>query len=214
MLVDLLDRLRCPVPHDDSWLVATALVTRRRHIVEGSLGCPVCGAEYPIRDGAVWFGREEFPPADVPAEAVRTDEAMRLAALLSLSERGVFLLGGAWGALADELATLMPLQLLLASPPAVAEGWSVVRGTADSMPFTAGSLTGIAIDRASGPLAEAAARTLISRGRLVAPADTPVPAPIVVIARDERHWVGERPASPVVSALVNPRRAAPRTAHQ
>jgi hypothetical protein len=108
----------------------------------------------------------------------------------------------------------MPVQLLLVSPPAVSEGWSVVRGTADLMPFASGSLMGIAVDRASGPLAQAAARTLISHGRLVAPADTPVPAAIAVVARDDRHWVGERLASPVISALVNPRRAAPRKGHQ
>ncbi|HVT40412.1 MAG TPA: Trm112 family protein [Gemmatimonadaceae bacterium] len=213
MLVDLLDRLRCPVLHDDSWLVATALVTRHRHIVEGSLGCPVCGAEYSIREGVVWFGGNELPPEDGPVDRTGPGEAMRLAALLALNERGVFLLGGAWGALAGELATLMPLQLLLVSPPAGAHG-SVVRGTGDSMPFASGSLAGIAIDRASGPLAEAAARTLISRGRLLAPADTPIPAPIVLVARDTRHWVGECSASPVVSTLVNPRRAAPRNAHQ
>jgi uncharacterized protein YbaR (Trm112 family) len=214
MLVDLLDRLRCPVPHDDSWLVATALVTEHRHIIEGSLGCPVCKAEYPIRAGVVWFGGAEFPPADVPGEAVRPDEAMRLAALLSLSEMGLFVLAGAWGALADELAKLMAAQLLLVSPPAVAQRWSVVRGTADLMPFTAGSLRGIAIDRASGALAEAAARTLIWHGRLVAPAATPVPVQTVVVARDDRHWVAERVASPVTSTLVKPRRAAPRKGHQ
>jgi uncharacterized protein YbaR (Trm112 family) len=214
MLVDLLDRLRCPVPHDDSWLVATALVTQHRHIVEGSLGCPVCRAEYPIRDGVVWFGGEEVPAAEITGEAVRPAEATRLAALLSLNELGVFVLGGAWGVLADELAKLMPARLMLVSPPGIATGWSVVRGTADSMPFAIGSSMGIAIDRASGRLAAAAARTLTARGRLVAPADTPVPAEIVVVADDDRHWVGERPTSAVASALVSPRRAAPRKDHQ
>ena len=46
MFVELVDLLRCPHAHEDSWLVAAADETADRHIVHGSLGCPEPGRMY------------------------------------------------------------------------------------------------------------------------------------------------------------------------
>ena len=53
MFIELVDALRCPRPHEESWLVLAASRLEARHVLEGTLGCPVCHAQYPIRDGIV-----------------------------------------------------------------------------------------------------------------------------------------------------------------
>ena len=119
MLVDLLEHLRCPNSHADSWLVASALRTAERHILEGTLGCPTCGSEFAIRDGVVSFGREDLPPSDA-AHADIQEDALRLAALFAAHDRGgLYVLGGAWGKLAGALSDLLDessrVQLMLVS---------------------------------------------------------------------------------------------------
>jgi uncharacterized protein YbaR (Trm112 family) len=212
MLIELLSFLRCAMPHADSPLVVVATRTAGRRVVDGTLGCPVCGAEYPIRDGAAWFGEGEPARATTGPASTGPDETMRLAALLALNERGgVCVLGGSWGALAAELAELVAVQLMLVSPPAEISGWSTLYGTGDALPLAPGGAQGVAIDRTSGVLADAGARALRARGRLVAPSGTPLPATITLLARDERHWVGERTPDLSPISLITPRRAAPRT---
>ena len=210
MFVDQLDLLRCTNPHRDANLVATATRTVDRRIVAGVLGCPVCSAEYAIRSGTVWFGAAD---PEVPALAGTTDgEAVRLAALLSVDGGGgCYVLCGAWGTLARALVDVAPAELLLVSPPLDVGDWSTLRGAGDAIPLAGGRARGVAIDRPSPALAEAAARALIENGRLIAPAATPVPASITILARDDRHWVGRHQRPPAPPALVTPRRAAPRT---
>ncbi|HYW33320.1 MAG TPA: hypothetical protein VE869_17590, partial [Gemmatimonas sp.] len=61
MHVELADLFRCPGDHEDTWLVLAADRTEARVVLDGTLGCPVCGTEYVIRDGTTHFGlpREE-----------------------------------------------------------------------------------------------------------------------------------------------------------
>ena len=196
MFVELIDSLRCPVPHEngaDSWLVAAASETVDRHIVRGTLGCPICHAEFDIRHGDVWFGAEE--PATgfaVPSE----DDVTRLAALLAVDDRGgLYILDGAWGAMAAAVSGYSSAaHFMLLSPPLGCEAEGTLRGAGDLVPIAAGAARGIALDRHSAALAESAARALVANGRLIAPAPTPVPPSITVLARDEQHWVGEQNA--------------------
>ncbi|HKG94736.1 MAG TPA: hypothetical protein VKA84_22675, partial [Gemmatimonadaceae bacterium] len=112
---------------------------------------------------------------------------------------GVALLTGDWGAMAEPIADLVDVQLLLLDPPAGAswrERVSVVRADEGAAPFTVGFLRAAAVDARSAATERLAAvsRALRPRGRLLAPADVPVPADVAELARDERHWVGERTA--------------------
>ncbi len=214
MFVELIDRLRCPRPHEEGWLVATASRTVGRHIVEGALGCPVCGAEYAIREGEVWFGGSEPLAPDSPSLAGE-DPPVRLAAMLGLDERGgLYVLDGAWSGCAPAIEGMFPDArfVFLASPES--QGASVVlRGTGDAIPLAAGGARGVALHRTAPALVDAAARALAAGGRLVAPAASAVPEMITLVARDESWWVGAR-ASGALSAPVTPRRAAPRTGHR
>src|SRR5215218_3019294 len=97
MFIELVDALRCPIAHEESWLVAAAARMEYRHIVTGTLGCPVCHAQYPIERGVVDFRRDRGPGT---ASQATPDErgATRLAALLDLTDGGGFaILLGQWG---------------------------------------------------------------------------------------------------------------------
>ena len=215
MHVELIDKLRCIRPHDDSWLVAAASESVGRQIVRGALGCPVCKTEYEIRDGEAWFGSDD-EVAEVPADSGEFDEArIRLAALLGLSERGgLYMLCGAWARFADSFEEFGPAQWLLVSPPQPIRGDGPLRGCGDLLPVARGALSGVALHRSSATLASAAVAALGAGGRLVAPAATEVPWGVTVLARDDREWVAERSAEAPFSGLVTPRRAAPRTDRQ
>src|SRR5215831_21030830 len=115
MFLPLIDRLRCVNAHEDTWLVASIDRVVERDVLEGTLGCPVCSAEYRIRDGVVWFG--EAPPA-AAERAPSSAEALRLAAALDLTDaRMTAILHGSWGAHASVLRGLSPTQMLLVNPP-------------------------------------------------------------------------------------------------
>lgn len=205
MHVDLIDRLRCPNEHTDTWLVAAASRTAQRQLIEATLGCHECGAEFELRDGELWFGaRVESQPMRVSA-----DEAMRAAALLKLEERGLYVLEGGWGSLAAALQQVLDVDLILVDPPAEVSaraaaaaaasgggedvvGKCTLRGVGDRWPIASASLHGIAIDRATRACLADALRILRSGGRLIAPANAAVPSGARELARDDRHWVAEK----------------------
>jgi uncharacterized protein YbaR (Trm112 family) len=215
VFIELVDDLRCPRAHEETWLVASASRTEGRHIMQGTLGCPICRAEYPIREGVVWFG-EPKAAAPAPDRAFPADPelALRLAAFLDLSDaQGFALLAGSWGAAAPVLQGVVPTHLVLLNPrPPVAagDGISVLEIPA-GIPLADASCRGVALDDAHADAAhlEAAVRALRARGRLVAPASTPTPAGVTELARDEQLWVAERDAAPPKLVPLQARGAAP-----
>ncbi len=72
MHIELVDTLRCPHPHEDTWLVASVTRFDGREVVEGTLGCPACRRQFPVRGGEVDFtagdgsGAGGEPPAAIP----------------------------------------------------------------------------------------------------------------------------------------------------
>jgi uncharacterized protein YbaR (Trm112 family) len=207
MFIELVDALRCPNPHEESWLVASADRLAARHILVGIIGCPVCGAEFPIQDGVVDFRRAALraPVAALPADA---EQATRLAAFLGLDDAlGFAVLMGEWGSHALELRSIVDCPLLLIDPPAeieAAPGLSLVR-TDGLLPLATGAARGVAIDAgADATRIASAVRVTRPKGRVVAPARLAVPPEVRELARDERAWVGEREAvaSPIVTLHV------------
>jgi uncharacterized protein YbaR (Trm112 family) len=211
VFVELLEKLRCPNPHEPSPLVATAALTVDRHIIEGRLGCPVCHAEFRIHEGALELGGEApAPPAPQVAGGAAAHETMlRVGALLGLDERGgVFVLDLVGSHFIRELAELAPTAqfVALATTAGVAGANAVFLGCGDVIPLTNGCARGIALDRATPALLRSAVQLLAPGGRLIAPAHTAVPDGVTVLARDAEQWVGEREEAPVLSAI----RRAPR----
>lgn len=224
MFVELLEKLRCPNPHEPTALIATVSRTVDRHIVEGLLGCPVCRAEFPIHEGALEIGDAgDAPPAGegarrsstVPPDAASAEEAVsntstiRTGALLGLDERaGVYVVSQTCAAMIPDLTALAPhaLFIALSSGPRVPGAAAVIRLRGDVLPLAASCARGVVIDHATPAMLQSAAEALVPGGRLVAPAWATVPDGITVLARDDEQWVGERVAAPALSAL----RRAPR----
>lgn len=203
MFIELVDSLRCPRPHEDTWLVAAVARFHGRHVADGSLGCPVCRAQYPVRDGGVDFtaggrGERASQGVDTPGE----DEVLRARALLGLAEPGgtVALVGEA-ASLAPALEEAAQVTLLLVNPrrSALGPGTSTV-WVDDGVPLAAGVLRGAMIGAgvdASRAFVDSLVRALAPRARLVAPAARPVPDGMTELARDAREWVAERAAERV-----------------
>jgi|ERR1035437_9511023 uncharacterized protein YbaR (Trm112 family) len=206
MFIELVDALRCPVAHEESWLVAAAIRMEARHIVEGTLGCPVCSAEYPIRNGVVDFRRGvgHLPAEDAPHDP---ELAMRLAAMLDLADaQGFAVLLGTWGSHAAELSGIVETPLILIDPPANvtgAPGVSVLRCDGE-LPLAAGAARAMAIDDGDSARVASAVRATRVKGRVLAPVSVELPTGVRQLARDESVWVGEREsvASPLVTLHV------------
>lgn len=208
MFVELVDALRCPRPHEDTWLVASADSTVARHIVAGTLGCPICHAEYPIVDGVAHF-EGDAPAKRGAAVAPAPDDALKLAAFLDLAEgRGSVLLAGRWGAAAPALAAMITAPLLLIDPPAGVESRGAISivVTGGRVPVAEGSMRAAAVDASQSPEGVATIVAAVRPGgRVVGPASVATPAGVREIARDETLWIGEREGA--ASPLVGLRRA-------
>lgn len=203
MFVELLEKLRCPNEHESSPLIATASRTENRHIIEGTLGCPVCHAEFAIEDGALQLGGSFVVPT-LTADAFSDERMLRTGALLGLDERGgLYVLDCVSAYFAAALRERFPAStfIALASDPDVEGASGVIMGHGDRIPLAEGCLRGIALDVPSDALLRSAVTALAPGGRLVAPAGVAVPRGIAELARDRHQWVGEREAVPVVSEL-------------
>lgn len=218
MFIELIETLRCPNPHEDSWLVGAFDRLEDRDVRAGRLGCPVCRAEYRIIDGVVDFqGEAAASPSPelaraasstmsagvsaAPSQPIGADAALRLAAMLDLaSPGGLIVLEGEWGRAGSMLTSLIESQLLLVDPPpgvAERERLSAIR-SGGTIPVAGGSCRGIALYSAAGAgrLAPSAVKALRARGRLVAPAGVPLPDEVQELARDATWWVAERTSPP------------------
>jgi hypothetical protein len=196
VFVELIEQLRCPRPHEESVLVASARRTEARHVVDGALGCPVCGAEFPIVSGVTHFGE---PLAAAALDAPSAEVAMRLAAFLELTDaRGFALLCGRWTSQTDAILRLTETRLVLVNPPAdvPADLASGVIMTRDVVPFTARSARGAALDETSAPFADSAVDAVQPGGRIVGPTTLPLPGGVTELARDPHMWVAQKNAAP------------------
>ena len=202
MFIELVDSLRCIRPHEITWLVASADTMRRRDIVRGILGCPVCRAEYPIVNGVARFGDSgpDIPAAVGPPPS--DDATLRIAALLDVSLPGGFVtLTGSWARFARPLSVLAEGVHVLALNPDSGldsgEGVSVATA-ADEVPLRPNVCRGIVVDSRHSGLAwlASAAAALLPGGRLVAPVGVPGPGGLRELARDDRLWVATKEPEP------------------
>ncbi len=205
MFVELTDLLRCPRDHEDSWLVMAAMRTVDRHVLEGTLGCPVCGAEYPVSEGLADFriaagggdgvsNRDSthvpVPAADTPAEL-----SVMLAAYAGLAEPGGTVgIGGEMATVAGELERLTSVRALAINPGGGGSpGLSAIRCEA-RLPLAAASLRALILDRTTATSLDmdAAVTKVQAGGRIVVPASVPLPSGVVQLAGDDVWIVSER----------------------
>ena len=207
MFIELIDVLRCPNAHEESWLVLASGQIEGRDVMEGVLGCPVCQAEYPITDGVVRFARTSRSDAVVRPSA--EEDALRLAALLDLAAPGGYaVVAGTFGKDAPHLQALTDVQLLIVNPPPGTDMGNGVSGlTIESdwltLPLAASSARAVALDDTTTPAQLLAAlRVVRPSGRVLAPIALSLPNGVSELARDDRQWLAERRAAPRESGIV------------
>jgi hypothetical protein len=198
MFIELVDSLRCPNVHADSWLVLSTARMDGRSVMEGVLGCPLCRAEFAIVGGIADLRlRPTATAPGGPAGAPDAEQGMRLAAFLNLAEaHGFAVLTGEWTRHAPAVQAVTNVHLLLVNPePGVEIGGGTSGVRVDTrLPLAAASARGVALDAPHATLAGDAAQAVGAGGRLVAPTSVELPAGVTELARDASVWVGEREA--------------------
>lgn len=200
MFIELIDLLRCINPHPDTWLVASFRTVSHRFVLEGSLGCPSCSAQYPIRDGIADFSAGMTLPsceAERAAASHRREElATRAGAYLAATEPGAtVVLGGVWAYAAQDLSEMAEVRVLaLNAATEVKESPTVGLLRAGSeIPVAAGSVFGVALDAwFPAKIVASAIKAVRPGGRIVGPVAIPAPPELSVLAHDDNYWVAQK----------------------
>ena len=209
MFIELTDHLRCPVAHAEQFLVLLPSRMEGRRVLEGEMGCPVCGLVVALAEGVVdWGGAApSVGRTGLTAEAV--------AVFLGLTGPGGYVaLIGSVAVLAPELTARLPgIRLVLVNPPAGtpdSETVSVLR--APSLPLKAGSMRGAVLGADPGRSAdwvEASVGSVLPGLRVVVEGGEPPEQGMEVLARSGLCWVGRRGAREPGSQGVRPNTLAP-----
>lgn len=195
MFLELTEHLKCPGDHREEYLVVATGAMKERAIVFGTIGCPVCKAEFLVVNRVARFGEPEISAASgalpLGAEAVQ--------ALLGLASPGGFVvLVGSGAALAGELAGLMegvhfvginaPESIVAAPFLSLLVGRSVI-------PLKEAMARGVVIgaEHATEPWLAEGARVLLRGQRLVVLSEAVPPAGIEEMAVGQGTWVGRKP---------------------
>lgn len=196
MFIELTDHLRCVADHEESFLVLVPDQMDGRRVLRGTLGCPVCQAEYRIDAGVVDMGRAaSVLPAFTSGGSL---DASALLAFLGLEGPGGYLalVGDAAqfaGAIAAELPGVHLVAVNPIAPPESSPHVSVIR--ARRMPLKARSLRGVVIGgpEAAEPAWQADAIRAVLPG-LRATGTGPVPATegFNLLGAADGWWVGVR----------------------
>src|SRR3954447_22073302 len=145
MFIELTDLLRCPNPHDESFLVLLPDKMEGRSVRTGQLGCPVCGRTFELVDGVFDAGGA---PADLRENTGLSAE--NVSVLIGLSGPGGYVaLVGSVASLWEEVAALNPgVALVAINPPKHVPGsaeLSVVRG--GMIPLKSRTLRGVVLGK-------------------------------------------------------------------
>lgn len=145
MFIELTDHLRCPVEHEEQFLVLLPGVMSGRMVREGELGCPVCRRTYHVEAGVLKAAANDLPPLTTAPPGIDADA---LAAFLGLGGPGGYLvLVGAPGRLWRELLELVPgvAPVLVNPPDGTADDYpaSIIRS--DRIPLKSRSMRGVVL---------------------------------------------------------------------
>jgi uncharacterized protein YbaR (Trm112 family) len=204
VFIEMLDLLRCVNAHEDTWLVASLKAISNRFVLDGTLGCPVCHAEYSIRKGVPDFrigGEAEQLPEQAVTTESREDLALRIGAFLNATEPGAtVVLGGSWAEAAQELSVMTETRVLALNPgKRIEESESVglLRVTYE-IPIAPASVLGVALDAGfPAEIMSSVLKVVRPGGRVVGPVTIDAPVDVALLARDERYWVAEKPVEMV-----------------
>ena len=200
VFIELIDLLRCTSEHEDTWLVASLKTVSNRFVLEASLGCPSCSAQYPVHEGIGDFSAGAAVPSYEAERAAashgREELATRAGAYLAATEPGAtIVLGGVWAYGAQELSEMAQVRVLaLNTAREVKESETVgLLRVGSEIPVAPGSVLGVALDAwFPAKIVASAVRAIRPGGRIVGPATIPAPAELSVLAHDDRYWVAQK----------------------
>lgn len=193
MFIELSEMLRCPGPHEETPLVVATEVMEGRSVRRGVVGCPACGAEYPIHDGIIRFGE---PPR--PRDPHHVAEADTLAALLGLGGPGGYVaLVGAACRRAEELAALLDgIHFVgINAPPGAVERDVLSLLESDGMiPLRTGMARGVVVggDFANAPWLDETARVVLPGRHVVVEREGVEVDGLTGLATGRGLWLGAR----------------------
>lgn len=186
MHIELTDHLRCPREHAEAFLVLLPDRMDQRRVAAGHLGCPVCGWSTAWTDGVPDFGGgwrgSGAPPFDAAAAQ----------AMLGVSGPGGWIaLAGSAGALASEVATLLPgVNLVAVNPPAhvmPTAATSVILSGA--WPLKAHSMRGVILGADAAAWRDGALGTTLPGLRAVGVGEAPEGRDVQVLGHADGVWV-------------------------
>ncbi|MDP9202107.1 MAG: hypothetical protein M3P26_09315 [Gemmatimonadota bacterium] len=200
MFIELIDLLRCINTHEDTWLVASFKTVSNRFVLEASLGCPSCSAQYAIHEGIADFSAGVALPSCEEERAAATHEreelATRAGAYLAATEPGAtIVLGGVWAYAAQELSETAEVRVLAVNAPdEVKESRNVgLLQVGSEIPVAPGSVLGVALDAwFPATIVSSAVRAVRAGGRIVGPVLIPAPTELSVLAHDDMYWVAQK----------------------
>ena len=198
MFIELTDQLRCPVDHDERFLVLLTSEVLNRAVRRGQLGCPVCDRTWICADGVVDFGDG---PGPVERSSALDGDALK--ALLGLGGPGgyVCLVGSpatGWPDLAEKLGGVH-LAAVNPDPRAVeSRGMSLLRSA--RIPLKSRSMRGVVLGRgfAADPAWQREAIRVVLPGLRVVGEGGPVPSlpGLNILAEADGVWVAEARSQP------------------
>lgn len=217
MRVDLIELLRCPANHEPAPLITVADRRAGEHLLDASLGCVVCGANYSLRDGVLYLSgnvsaartmaaahrsqvTSESLPESPTAHSATNADAMRIAALLNLVDassravlcgRSLHLAEVIEATTGAPIVNCNPTNLVFAGDAGAVHADVIVSFPLTRLPLADQSLGGIAVDMRHEALLDDARRVVRVGGRILAPVSTRVPAGCRELARDAHEWVAE-----------------------
>ena len=167
-----------------------------QRVAEGELGCPICHARYPIHRGVADFSNGTLGVRQATEQ--QAVDVMRLAAQLALVDgRGIVLLTGRYAGVHKALLDLVDVTCLLVDVEEEAHDGVVLR-TSEQLPLVDHALRGAAVDAHGVRLLPELARCVRAGGRIVAPATSPRPINVRLLAEDSIEWVGEVASEPTI----------------
>jgi uncharacterized protein YbaR (Trm112 family) len=198
VFIELTDHLRCPAPHDESFLVLIPYEMDGRDVVQGMLGCPICRREYRIDRGEAVFELDGRSPTMGKAPAENSVDAGAVAAFLGLEGPGGYVaLFGSAGRFATGLVDELPgVHFVLLNPPEGTTGAltrSILRGV--SAPIKSRVLRGTVLgaDVGSDPhWQDEAARCTLPGLRITGAGSAPEIGVIEVLGEAGGWWVARR----------------------
>jgi uncharacterized protein YbaR (Trm112 family) len=201
MHIELIDLLRCPREHEETWLVAALNAVQDRFVLKAKLGCPVCGASYSISNGVADLRVSSREPS-TETRSLDSESAVRIAALLNLSTpHAVAIVEGPQAAFAQRISDMTEGRVIALNPSVpVDDSETVATVLCDSrIPFASDTIAGVAGE--SADVIHDIPRVLRQGGRALLPVNSSIPTGLLEIARDQQSILAES-----VGAMVKLRR--------